>query len=69
MNHPHTLEFLASARQSDLLAEARHARLVRFATASNPPPTRPHPRPRLRYGMATILVATSAALAVLVRPF
>lgn len=69
MNHPHAWEFLANARQSDLLAEARHARLVRSARARSEHSTETSPRRRLRHGLATTLLATSAALAALVRPF
>lgn len=70
MNHPYTLQSLANERQSDLLAEARRARLVRSAKVRSEHVAARTPRPRLRHGLATTMLATSAALvAVVVRPF
>lgn len=63
MNHPLNLEIHASAHRSELLAEAHNVRLARSAGAGSEPSTERVLQPRLRYGLATTMVATSIALA------
>ncbi len=63
MNHTLNLEIHASARQSDLLAEAHNVRRARSVMSRSVPSPERDPRPRLRYGLATTIVATTVALA------
>lgn len=65
MNHPLHLEIHASARRSDLLAEAHNVRRARSVMDRSELPSGRRPRPQLRYGLATSIVATAVALAAL----
>ncbi len=63
MNHTLNLEIHASARRSDLVAEAHNARLARSVMGRSVPSPERQAHPRLRYGLATTIVATTVALA------
>ncbi|MBA3626888.1 MAG: hypothetical protein H0W60_04030 [Chloroflexi bacterium] len=70
MNHTMNLEIHASAHRSDLLAEAHNIRLARSDMDRSAASPERRPRPRLRYGLATTIVAATVALATaLVGPF
>lgn len=66
MNHPLNLEIHADAHRSDLLAEARNVQMARSAGGEREPASEGGLQPRLRYGLATTIVATSLALAAAV---
>ncbi len=63
MNHPLNLEIHASAHRSDLLAEAHNVRRARSVMDRSELSPERRPRPRLRYALATPIVATAVALA------
>ncbi|MDQ3553595.1 MAG: hypothetical protein M3395_04190 [Chloroflexota bacterium] len=62
MNHTLNLEIHASAHRRDLLAEAHNVRLARSVTGRSAPSPERQSQPRLRYGLATTIVATTVAL-------